>query len=87
MPNRSIHNALTDTKVKNAKAKEKAYTLPDGNGLQLLIKPNSSKVWEVRYTIHGKAKKTTIGNYPNVPLADARLKRDTYKKQAYQDML
>lgn len=86
MANRSIHNALTDTKIKNAKAKAKAYTLPDGNGLQLLIKPNNSKVWEVRYTLHGKAKKTTIGNYPNVSLADARLKRDTYKKQAYQDI-
>ena len=47
MANRSIHNALSDTAVKSAKPAEKAYTMPDGNGLQLLIKPNGSKVWEV----------------------------------------
>ena len=29
---------LTDTAIKNAKPKDKEYTLPDGNGLQLNIK-------------------------------------------------
>ncbi|CDL83658.1 hypothetical protein XSR1_350002 [Xenorhabdus szentirmaii DSM 16338] len=30
---------LTDLVIKRAKAKEKAYTLADGNGLSLLIDP------------------------------------------------
>ena len=82
MANRSLHNALTDTAVKSAKQGVKPYTMPDGNGLQLLIKPNGSKVWEVRYTLNGKTTKTTIGTYPTVKLADARKKRDEYKEMA-----
>jgi integrase len=70
---------LSDTAIKNAKPKEKEYTLPDGNGLQLLIKTDGRKVWEIRYTIEGKAKKTTAGTYPETSLAKARLKRDELK--------
>ncbi len=86
MANRSIHKALTDTAARAAKAQEKPYTLPDGNGLQLLIKPNGSKVWEIRYTVHGKAKKTTAGTYPATTLKQAREKRDEYKALAQQDI-
>lgn len=70
---------LTDTAIKNAKSKDKEYTLPDGNGLQLNVKPDGRKVWEIRYTIDGKPKKTTGGTYPAVSLKDAREKRDKLK--------
>lgn len=40
MANRSIHSLLCDAAIKAAKVKSKAYRIPDGNGLQLLIKPN-----------------------------------------------
>ncbi|AFV98262.1 MULTISPECIES: tyrosine-type recombinase/integrase [unclassified Sulfuricurvum] len=72
---------LIDTQLRNAIPKEKEYTLPDGNGLQLNIKPDGRKVWEIRYTINGKAKKTTAGSYPNTSLKDARLKRDELKEK------
>lgn len=78
MANKKV-TPLTDTEIKNAKPKEKEYTLPDGNGLQLLIKPDGKKIWEIRYTIDGKAKKTTGGTYPAVSLKDARTKRDELK--------
>lgn len=70
---------LCDTEIKNAKSKDKKYTLSDGNGLQLLIKPDGKKIWEVRYTLNGKPKATTIGNYPLVTLAEARERRNTFK--------
>lgn len=70
---------LSDTTIRNAKPKEKDYTLPDGNGLQLLIKTDGKKIWEIRYTVLGKAKKTTAGIYPAVSLKDARAKRDEIK--------
>lgn len=73
---------LTDTAIKNAKPKEKEYTLPDGNGLQLVIKTDGRKFWEIRYTINGKAKQTTAGTYPTVSLKDARAKRDELKGKA-----
>lgn len=75
---------LTDTEIKNAKPKEKDYTLSDGNGLQLVVKPDGRKIWEIRYTIDGKAKKTTAGSYPTVTLAKARIKRDEIKIKAYE---
>jgi len=36
---------LTNTKVKQAKPKDKIYKLSDGNSLQLRIMPNGSKQW------------------------------------------
>lgn len=78
MANKKV-TPLTDTAIKNAKSKDKEYTLPDGNGLQLNIKPDGRKVWEIRYTINSKPKKTTGGAYPAVSLKDAREKRDKLK--------
>lgn len=80
MANKKV-TPLTDTAIKTAKPREKEYTLPDGNGLQLVIKTDGRKVWEVRYTISGKPKQTTIGTYPAVSLKDARDKRDELKSK------
>ena len=40
---------LTNTEVNNAKPKVKEYTLSDGKGLYLLVKPNGSKLWRFNY--------------------------------------
>lgn len=80
MANRKV-SPLTDTEIKSAKPRDKEYSLPDGNGLQLIIKPDGRKIWEIRYTIDGKAKKTTGGTYPAVSLKDARAKRDELKSK------
>lgn len=73
---------LTDTKIKNSKAKEKDFTLPDGNGLHLLIKINNTKLWEFIYTSPTtlKRRKTSFGNYPQTTLKIARDKRQDYHK-------
>jgi integrase len=72
---------LTDTRIKNAKPKEKNYTLSDGNGLQLLIKINKTKLWEFVFkspTLN-KRRKTSFGNYPTqTSLLNAREKRTEY---------
>jgi integrase len=78
MANREI-TPLKDKQVLNALPREKKYTLADGNGLQLAILPDGKKIWEIRYTIDGKAKATTAGTYPKVSLAKARAKRDELK--------
>lgn len=82
MANRRV-SPLTDTEIKNAKPRDKEYSLPDGNGLQLIIKPDGRKIWEIRYTIDGKPKKTTAGSYPSVTLAKVRLKRDELKSKVH----
>ncbi|WP_371185069.1 integrase arm-type DNA-binding domain-containing protein [Thalassotalea maritima] len=63
-----IVKPLTNTEVKQAKAKVKVYKLSDGDGLQLQVKPNGSKSWIFNYTRPYTKKRTTIsfGLYPQL---------------------
>ena len=72
---------LTDTRVKSAKPKDTAYKLSDERGLHLLVYPNSSKLWQLRYRYEGKEKTASLGKYPDVTLAQAREKRDKMRQQ------
>ncbi|WP_275074559.1 integrase arm-type DNA-binding domain-containing protein [Pseudoalteromonas ostreae] len=45
-----------------------------GNGLYIRISKERSAFWVVRYTIHKKRREITFGKYPDVSLAEARLK-------------
>jgi hypothetical protein len=40
---------LTNTEVKQAKPKDKDYTLLDGDGLQLRVKTTGTKSWLFNY--------------------------------------
>ena len=64
--------ALTDTEIKKAKTKEKAYSLSDSRGLYLWITPAGGKLWRWAYRFGGKEKLMSLGKYPDVPLALAR---------------
>lgn len=66
---------LSDTSVRQAKPADKEYTMADGLGLSLLVRPNG-KHWVFRYTFQGSRKKMFLGTYPEVPLKVARQKRD-----------
>jgi hypothetical protein len=71
--------ALTVVQVKNAKAKEKAYKLADERGLYLLINPNGSKLWKLKYRFAGIEKKLSLGGFPEISLAQREI---TVKKLA-----
>ncbi len=73
--------ALTDTAIRAAKPKPKPYKLSDAGGLYLLINPSGSKLWCVKYRIHGRERKISLGPYPTLSLADARAAREEAKKQ------
>jgi len=77
--------ALNDTQLRNAKPKEKDYTLNDGKGLSVLIKTNGARWWRFRYKYLGKAKLLSFGVYPEVGLADARSRRDDARKLLAQN--
>ena len=70
----TIVKPLSPTEIKNAKPKEKEYTLSDGEGLLLLILPSGSKSWRFNYArpLTGKRTKMALGGYPELSLADAR---------------
>ena len=72
---------LTDTEIKKAKSAEKDYKLFDGGGLFLLIKPAGGKLWRLKYLFEGKEKLISLGTYPETTLAEARAKRDEYKRE------
>ena len=79
---------LTNTEVKQAKPKKKIYTLSDGGGLQLRIKPNGSKLWLLDYLRPYTKKRTCLsfGSFPTLTLAEARNKRKTAKELLAKDI-
>lgn len=72
--------ALSDTRIKSAKPKDKPYKLSDGGWLYVLVQPNGSKHWRLGYRFAGKQKVLALGTYPDVTLAQARAKRDQARK-------
>ncbi|MDV7074332.1 integrase arm-type DNA-binding domain-containing protein, partial [Citrobacter werkmanii] len=72
--------ALTDAKIRAAKPDEKSYKLADANNMFLLVHPNGSKYWRLRYRHLGKEKTLALGQYPEVSLSEAREKRDEARK-------
>jgi hypothetical protein len=48
---------LNDTKIRNAKPRERDYKLTDFDGLYLLICKNGSKLWRFAYRFEGKQKR------------------------------
>lgn len=73
-------NTLTDARCKGSKPMEKGYKLFDGKGLFLYVAPTGTKTWRIAYRIEGVPKSMSLGPYPEVSLAEARIKRDEIKK-------
>ncbi|MBM5460246.1 integrase arm-type DNA-binding domain-containing protein [Pseudomonas sp. P66] len=67
---------ITDTAARQAKPKEKPYTLKDGDGLFLYIAEGGTKSWHFRFSWHGKQARISLGTYPEIGLRDARERRD-----------
>jgi len=64
---------LTELAIKQAKPHtEKRIYLSDGRGLLLEIRPNGVKSWIVRYFVEGKEKRKHIGEFPQIPIREAR---------------
>lgn len=71
---------LTNTKIRSAKAEAKAYRLADTGGLFVHVMPSGKKIWRLRYKFQKREKTLTLGDYPSVTLADARLEREEAKR-------
>lgn len=61
--------ALSDVKVRSAKPEAKAYKLTDGDGMVLLVHPNGSKYWRLRYRFGGVQLTAGGGGSPSHYLA------------------
>jgi integrase len=67
---------LTETAIRAAKPREKAYKMSDERGLFLLITPTGNRWWRFKYIRFGKERGMSMGVYPDVSLAMARKRRD-----------
>ncbi|HCB3587922.1 TPA: DUF4102 domain-containing protein [Citrobacter koseri] len=72
--------ALTDKQVRSAKPSDKPYKLAGTLGLYLLVKPNGSRIWDLKYRFEGKESRVSFGSYPETSLAVAREKRDDTRR-------
>ncbi|MEL7781674.1 integrase arm-type DNA-binding domain-containing protein [Citromicrobium bathyomarinum] len=68
--------AFTDVALRALKPKDKSYKRADERGLYIEVMPNGSKLWRVKYRLHGVEKRQSLGRYPDVSLAEARKLRD-----------
>lgn len=72
--------ALTEKAIQNAKATEKPRRLFDGGGLHVLVNPDGTKYWRLKFLYGGKEKRIGLGVYPEVGLARARVKAAEARK-------
>ena len=71
---------LTATQVASlAKREPKKHT--DGGGLYFCVRKVGNPYWMLRYSQAGKRREATLGAYPALSLADARLQAETMKKE------
>lgn len=72
---------LTTIQINALKPREKPYKVADAKGLYILVNPNGSLLWRVKFRFHGIEKKMALGRYPDVGLKEARQKRDEAREQ------
>ena len=74
---------LTDAQLRRIKANPNKKTpdkYSDTNGLQLHVFPTGRKTWIYAYRYQNKQRSLTLGSYPDLSLADARIKLSQAKK-------
>src|SRR3546814_11814562 len=71
---------LTEAKLKSLKPRNALYRTADAHGLCIEVAPTGSKLWRLRYRYAGKAKMISLGAWPLVTLAAARMKRDDARR-------
>ncbi len=49
-------------------------------GLYLEVQPSGSRWWRLKYRLGGKEKRLSLGVYPDVGLADARVRREAARR-------
>lgn len=86
--NMNDFNLLNDLKIRKIAVEAKEFQVSDGGGLYLIVKPNGTKQWLMRYTspITKKRRKTSFGSYPKISLKMARDKRDEYIQLLFNDI-
>lgn len=73
--------SLTEGQIKNAQPGDRIIKLSGGEGLQLHIHPNGSKLWRLAYRYGGKQKTLALGKWPDTGAREARKRRTQAKAE------
>ena len=77
---RDVYSCFQLSQLRMQSRVGKAYLLTDGNGLHLMVTPQGSKLWRLRYRFGRKQNSLSLGSFPEVSLASARAKRDNARR-------
>lgn len=79
---------LTDKQIKSTPVTGKEFTLSDGGGLQLRVRANGTKSWQLKYNrpTDGKNVKLSLGTYPQLSLVNARKKANEQRELISQSI-
>lgn len=69
----AVGHALDDKKLAKLAPPDKPEKLTDGAGLYLHRMPSGVSTWRIKYRINGRVDEVTIGRYPEIALAEARV--------------
>lgn len=62
----------------------RSYKVGMGKGMYLLIRPNGSKYWRLKYRYGGKENTLSLGVFPEISIEEALEARDLARKQLRQ---
>ena len=78
---------FTEKYIQALKPKTARYDLREksGDGFGIRVSPTGEKSWTFFYTFEGRKRRMTLGPYPSLTLADARIKYRAALKTLHQD--
>ena len=71
---RHVNYTLKPATIDNAKPREKACALTDGDGLPIEVLPSGSKTWRLKYRLNGMREKQAPAREPQRAGAPRRVK-------------
>lgn len=77
---------LSDLRIRKLKHADTDRWIGDGNGLYLRVRATGGRSWILRRKRGGKAEVITLGTWPTLSLAQARLKAGTYTGKVVQHL-
>lgn len=73
----------SDLAVRNALPRDRPYKVSAGAAMYLLVTPKGAKHWRLKYRFGGREKTLTLGSYPLISLAEAKIRRDRARVMIY----
>src|SRR5713101_1322686 len=61
---------LTDTRIRNARPKDRSYRLADAHGLALEVAPSGARFWRYRYRLAGRENLFAGGSWCQAPAGE-----------------